>query len=199
MPGTRFAVEAYTEFCRSRSLAARPSPPRSPNCFRPMIINDGSRACWRIMISSARKRLPISRSARCKPSATAISPSTTSRSMRRHGREQDAVIGALEFKCSVLWAQLDALWSAYVDRRHSAWSLGARNQGGAAQRGGMTAKQAAGHAVKAASAARSPAEIRRDAGRMASARARAGHQGGCHRGRDLETLRRNRHLRGDRR
>src|SRR5205807_9975578 len=30
--------------------------------------------------------------------------------------EQDAVLAALEFKCSVLWAKLDALWSAYVDR-----------------------------------------------------------------------------------
>ncbi len=30
--------------------------------------------------------------------------------------EQDLVIKALEFKCSVLWAQLDALWLAYVDK-----------------------------------------------------------------------------------
>jgi coenzyme PQQ biosynthesis protein C len=30
--------------------------------------------------------------------------------------EQDAVIKALEFKCSVLWTQLDALWTAYVDK-----------------------------------------------------------------------------------
>jgi coenzyme PQQ biosynthesis protein C len=29
--------------------------------------------------------------------------------------EQNSVIAALEFKTSVLWAQLDALWSAYVD------------------------------------------------------------------------------------
>jgi pyrroloquinoline-quinone synthase/pyrroloquinoline quinone biosynthesis protein D len=28
--------------------------------------------------------------------------------------EQDAVIGALEFKTDVLWVQLDALWGAYV-------------------------------------------------------------------------------------
>jgi coenzyme PQQ biosynthesis protein C len=29
--------------------------------------------------------------------------------------EQRAAIKALEFKCNVLWAQLDALWGAYVD------------------------------------------------------------------------------------
>jgi coenzyme PQQ biosynthesis protein C len=40
--------------------------------------------------------------------------------------EQDAVFAALEFKCSVLWAQLDALWSAYVERAvpPGAWTPG---------------------------------------------------------------------------
>ncbi|MBV9701318.1 MAG: pyrroloquinoline quinone biosynthesis protein C, partial [Methylobacteriaceae bacterium] len=31
------------------------------------------------------------------------------------GIEQQAAIAALEFKCDVLWVQLDALWSAYVE------------------------------------------------------------------------------------
>ena len=38
--------------------------------------------------------------------------------MKEHARrpeDQQAVIRALEFKCDVLWAQLDALWIAYVD------------------------------------------------------------------------------------
>ena len=45
--------------------------------------------------------------------------------------EQDLVVKALEFKCAVLWSQLDALWSAYVDRdvppgawMPSAWTPG---------------------------------------------------------------------------
>jgi coenzyme PQQ biosynthesis protein C len=29
--------------------------------------------------------------------------------------KQDKVMRALEFKCDVLWAQLDALWHAYVE------------------------------------------------------------------------------------
>ncbi len=32
-----------------------------------------------------------------------------------HARRAGCRDQALEFKCSVLWAQLDALWSAYVD------------------------------------------------------------------------------------
>ena len=38
--------------------------------------------------------------------------------MKTHARtpeEQHAVLAALRFKCDVLWAQLDALWGAYVD------------------------------------------------------------------------------------
>ena len=38
--------------------------------------------------------------------------------VKEHARtraEQEAVMGALSFKCDVLWAQLDALWSAYVE------------------------------------------------------------------------------------
>ena len=32
--------------------------------------------------------------------------------------QQQAVLAALEFKCSVLWAQLDALYYAYVTPAH---------------------------------------------------------------------------------
>jgi len=32
--------------------------------------------------------------------------------------QQHAVIAALEFKCSVLWAMLDALYHAYVAPKH---------------------------------------------------------------------------------
>jgi len=38
--------------------------------------------------------------------------------VKRHARtpaEQQAVLRALEFKCDVLWAMLDALYHAYVD------------------------------------------------------------------------------------
>jgi len=48
--------------------------------------------------------------------------------------DQNAVLAALEFKCSVLWAQLDALWSAYVDHAipPGAWVPGTKARGQAA-------------------------------------------------------------------
>ena len=33
----------------------------------------------------------------------------------RSREEQDACVAAVRFKCDVLWAQLDALWHAYVE------------------------------------------------------------------------------------
>jgi pyrroloquinoline-quinone synthase len=41
--------------------------------------------------------------------------------VKQHARtpaDQQAVLAALEFKCSVLWAMLDALYHAYVAPRH---------------------------------------------------------------------------------
>ena len=37
---------------------------------------------------------------------------------RQTPEQQQAVLKALEFKCSVLWAMLDALQHAYVDPKH---------------------------------------------------------------------------------
>jgi pyrroloquinoline quinone (PQQ) biosynthesis protein C len=36
----------------------------------------------------------------------------------RTPEQQRAVMAALEFKCGVLWAQLDALYHAYVEPGH---------------------------------------------------------------------------------
>jgi pyrroloquinoline-quinone synthase len=36
----------------------------------------------------------------------------------RSPEQQQAVLGALAFKCDVLWAQLDALYHAYVEPGH---------------------------------------------------------------------------------
>ena len=43
------------------------------------------------------------------------------RSVKRNAHtpgEQQQVLAALEFKCDVLWAMLDALYSAYVAPKH---------------------------------------------------------------------------------
>ncbi len=43
-----------------------------------------------------------------------ISRWTTSSSTPKTRAEQDACVEAVKFKCNVLWAQLDALYLAYV-------------------------------------------------------------------------------------
>ncbi len=72
--------------------------------------------------------------------------------------EQDSVVAALEFKCSVLWAQLDALWSAYVDGAipPGAWVPGTR---AAPWPGRMMEASSTDIRVETASAARRALEI----------------------------------------
>ncbi len=117
LPATRFAVEAYVHFVRDRPCSRR-SPPRSPNCSRRKSSASGSRACSRATTSSApdtlayfSKRPPLAR----RDSDFALDY------VKRHARtpeQQQAVLRALEFKCDVLWAMLDALYHAYVTPGH---------------------------------------------------------------------------------
>ena len=75
------------------------------------------RACWRITISSPRTRSPISAApaagaARCRFRARLREAST-----RAPWPSSRASSTRSKFKCNVLWAQLDALWHAYVEAR----------------------------------------------------------------------------------
>jgi coenzyme PQQ biosynthesis protein C len=114
LPGTRFAVEAYVEFCRSRTpLEAVASS--LTELFSPMII--GERVAGMLANYDFVSKDTLAYFAARPPQASrdaewALNYVKTHAGSRA---EQDKVIAALEFKCSVLWAQLDALWSAYVD------------------------------------------------------------------------------------
>jgi coenzyme PQQ biosynthesis protein C len=125
LPGTRFAVEAYVEFCRSRTpLEAVASS--LTELFSPMII--GERVSGMLANYDFVSKDTLAYFAARPPQASrdaewALNYVKT----HAHSRaEQDKVIAALEFKCSVLWAQLDALWSAYVDHAvpPGAWTPG---------------------------------------------------------------------------
>ena len=107
-----------TSISCARRPCSRRSPPRSPNCSRRRSSASGSRACSRATTSSAPIRSPISPSARRWPSAIPTSRSTTSSATPRRRTQQQAVLNALEFKCDVLWAMLDALYHAYVAPKH---------------------------------------------------------------------------------
>lgn len=135
LPGTRFAVEAYTEFCRSRSLLEAIASSLT-ELFSPTIIKERVAGMLEHYDFVSKDTLAYF-SAR--PTQAKRDSDFALDYVKTHARtraEQDAVIKALEFKCSVLWAQLDALWSAYVDRAlpPGAWEPGtqARARGEAA-------------------------------------------------------------------
>jgi coenzyme PQQ biosynthesis protein C len=114
LPGTRFAVEAYTEYCRSRSLLQAVASSLT-ELFSPAIISErvaGMLAHYDF-VSKETLAYFSQRPVQAKRDSDFALDYVKQHAISR--AEQNSVIAALEFKCSVLWAQLDALWSAYVD------------------------------------------------------------------------------------
>ncbi len=114
LPATRFAVEAYVEFCRTRSLLEAVASSLT-ELFSPTIISErvaGMLAHYDFVSSETLAYFSQRPVQAKRDSDFALDY------VKKHAKtraEQDLVCAALEFKCSVLWAQLDALWSAYVD------------------------------------------------------------------------------------
>ena len=114
LPGTRFAVEAYVRFVREKSLLEAIASSLT-ELFSPQIIGErvegmlaGYSFVTRETLAYFDKRPPqAARDAdfalnHCKVNA-------------RTPEQQQQVLAALEFKCSVLWAMCDALQYAYVE------------------------------------------------------------------------------------
>ena len=114
LPATRFAVEAYVRFCAERSLLEAVASSLT-ELFSPGIIQERVAGMLAHYEFVSRDTLAY----------FAARPSQASRDcdfalgfVQRHAdtrAKQELVIGALVFKTDVLWAQLDALWSAYVE------------------------------------------------------------------------------------
>jgi len=130
LPGTRFAVDAYVEFCRTRSPTEAVASSLT-ELFSPNII--GERVAGMLahydFVSKDTLAYFSQRPPQAKRDADFALGYAIAHAKTR--ADQDLVIKALEFKCAVLWSQLDALWSAYVDRSvppgawaPSAWATG---------------------------------------------------------------------------
>jgi coenzyme PQQ biosynthesis protein C len=114
LPGTRFAVDAYVRFVREKTLLEAIASSLT-EMFSPVIISErmaGMLANYpfvtRETLSYFDKRPPQAQ----RDADFALNY------VKQHARtpeQQQAVLGALEFKCGVLWAMLDALDHAYVD------------------------------------------------------------------------------------
>jgi coenzyme PQQ biosynthesis protein C len=113
LPDTRFAVEAYVRFVREKTLLEAIASSLT-EMFSPVIISErmaGMLANYpfvtRDTLSYFDKRPPQAQ----RDADFALNY------VKQHARtpeQQMAVLAALEFKCSVLWTMLDALYHAYV-------------------------------------------------------------------------------------
>jgi coenzyme PQQ biosynthesis protein C len=113
LPATRFAVDAYVHFVREKTLLEAVASSLT-ELFSPQII--GERLAGMLenydFVSADTLAYFIKR-----PPQAARDSDFALAYVKRHARTpqtQQAVFAALEFKCDVLWAMLDALYHAYV-------------------------------------------------------------------------------------
>jgi coenzyme PQQ biosynthesis protein C len=114
LPGTKFAVEAYVHFVREKTLLEAIASSLT-ELFSPVIISerlDGMLKNYDFVTADTLAYFSARPPQARRDSDFALDY------VKRHARtpaEQQAVLKALEFKCDVLWAMLDALYHAYVD------------------------------------------------------------------------------------
>jgi coenzyme PQQ biosynthesis protein C len=117
LPGTRFAVEAYVHFVREKTLLEAVASCLT-ELFSPAIIGEriaGMLAGYDFITKDALAYFDK------RPPQASRDADYALDYVKRNAKtraEQDLVIGALAFKCDVLWAMLDALMHAYVTPGH---------------------------------------------------------------------------------
>ena len=117
LPATRFAGDAYVRFVRERSLLEAVASSLT-ELFSPAII--GERVAGMLANYPFVTRETLAYFDKRPPQAQRDSDFALDY-VRRHATTADtqaAVLAALEFKCDVLWAMLDALYHAYVAPKH---------------------------------------------------------------------------------
>jgi len=113
LPATQFAVDAYVHFVREKTLLEAIASSLT-ELFSPVII--GERMAGMLANYDFVTRETLSYFDKRPPQAKRDADFALDY-VKRHADTRDkqqAVLAALEFKCNVLWAMLDALYSAYV-------------------------------------------------------------------------------------
>lgn len=114
LPGTRFAVEAYVRFVREKTLLEAIASSLT-ELFSPAIISERMSGMLANYDFVTRDTLAYFDK---RPPQAARDSDFALDYVKRNAKtpeQQQQVLDALEFKCSVLWAMLDALHHAYVD------------------------------------------------------------------------------------
>jgi pyrroloquinoline-quinone synthase len=117
LPGTRFAVDAYVRFVREKSLLEAIASSLT-ELFSPDIIGErvsGMLANYDFITPEALSYFDK------RPAQAGRDADFALGYVKDHANtpeQQQAVFAALEFKCDVLWAMLDALHHAYVTPGH---------------------------------------------------------------------------------
>ncbi len=113
LPGTRFAVEAYVRFVREKTLLEAVASSLT-EMFSPVIISERMTGMLANYPFVTRETLSYFDK---RPPQAARDADFALNYVKLHAKtpeQQQAVLAALEFKCGVLWAMLDALYHAYV-------------------------------------------------------------------------------------
>ena len=117
LPATRFAVEAYVRFVAERSLLEAVASSLT-EMFSPTIISERVSGMLAGYDFISRETLAYFNARLTQAPRDADFALEYVKREARTPEQQRAVVAALEFKCSVLWAQLDALYHAYVEPGH---------------------------------------------------------------------------------
>jgi coenzyme PQQ biosynthesis protein C len=113
LPDTRFAVEAYVRFVREKTLLEAIASSLT-EMFSPVIISERMAGMLANYPFVTRDTLGYFDK---RPPQAQRDADFALNYVKQHARtpeQQTAVLAALEFKCSVLWTMLDALYHAYV-------------------------------------------------------------------------------------
>jgi pyrroloquinoline-quinone synthase len=117
LPATRFAVDAYVAFVRDRSLleavASSLTEMFSPNIIAERVSGMLANYDWITKETLAYFTPRLTQA----PKDVDFALDYVGEHARTRA-EQEQVLGALRYKCDILWAQLDALHHAYVEPGH---------------------------------------------------------------------------------
>src|SRR4029079_2496399 len=113
LPATRFAVEAYVNFVRERTLIEAVASSLNELCA-PAIDRERISGMLENYEFVGERAMQYFRRRLDQANRDADFALAFVKAHARTPQEQAAAVGAVRFKCNVLWAQLDALHHAYV-------------------------------------------------------------------------------------